>query len=456
MTYKGVPEHPFSITAVNLDSHVLNHQGRTVAIVTPQGHVDWLLAGVGERGPLLSSIRKETHLGYVLGLKFDLFLAKPCDVVESIECEVTGDGAAAVVSARSRSKDDVFRGSHRALISVNEETGAYEWSLETTLTCNADVPPPLNEIEYNDILPAGTGGRVLCADRKRYDRILIVDRNGVAWEFPHQHVMHYAPKTSALRCASGSVAGFFIDDLNPVVIVDESPFEPTWQICDAYYDLHCCSRTSESLEPGGEHVWKYRIVYMDRTQAEQLAGRARRVAVTDDDREAHAYPRVDIGLNTFSDTVHIDRPDEAGWFKPQPPELEWVRDGGPEGHGTLQIANTSQKESVWRLGGDTQLPPGCTLRVRGLAQTHAVKGKGFYLRARPFVFEWRPTPHIQWGTTRESIPVTGTTDGWVQVTLSDVIVPSEWPDCELAIEVVLDGAGTAMLSDLDLRLIPTT
>jgi len=350
----GVSRQPFSVAAMNLQSHAINHRGRTVAIVTPQGFVDWLLADTDKQGPLLSSIRKETHLGHILGLKFDLFLANPCNVVESVDCEVIDDGATAVISSHSRSSDDAFRGRHRAVLAVNEDTGAYEWSLETTLTCNADAPRRLGEIEYCNILPSGTAGRLLRGCDKAYDRTLMVDRNGVAWEFPHQHLMHYASKTNVLEFANGSVAGFFLDDLNPVVIIDESPFDPTWQICDAYYDLHCCSRTSESLEPGGEHVWKYRILYMDRTQAERLAGQARRVAVTDDDRKAHAYPRVDIGLNTFSDTVAA-RPRTSGQGT-----------GKDRGRGRQGLLSSRQTFCVsvasntsYSMGHDTGVHSGC-------------------------------------------------------------------------------------------------
>ncbi|MCX7935562.1 MAG: hypothetical protein N3A66_09940, partial [Planctomycetota bacterium] len=62
----------FSFMPINLDSHVLNDGDRTVATITPQGYVDWVLPGPGFPGSLITAIKKETHLSYVLGTKFNL------------------------------------------------------------------------------------------------------------------------------------------------------------------------------------------------------------------------------------------------------------------------------------------------------------------------------------------------------------------------------------------------
>ena len=67
-------EMAFSVRDLNLGCRAIDADGKTVAIVTPQGYVDWLLRTPPEPGERLMAIDKETHLGNVRGLKFNLHL----------------------------------------------------------------------------------------------------------------------------------------------------------------------------------------------------------------------------------------------------------------------------------------------------------------------------------------------------------------------------------------------
>ena len=250
----------FSTRTINLDCVAIDDDaGRTVAIVTPQGWVDWLAREPGQPWGRLESIDKETHLGNVRGLKFNLHLQYPhADVVARPEIQIVEGGGKVVVSARSATQDGALTATHRAELVVSPETGRYEWHHLTRLERTASTPFKTFYVEYNNILPADTGGRFLCERRKKYDRFLTRDRDGVIWEFPHQHVLDYfligRPGQEKLPMPQsggpGSWGGFFGEAYNPVVTMDACDGEPCWGICDAYYDFHCCSRQPDPLRPG--------------------------------------------------------------------------------------------------------------------------------------------------------------------------------------------------------------
>ena len=64
----------FSIRQLNHGCQAIDDGPATVAVVTPQGYVDWLLASPDEAGARIETIATPTHLGNVLGLKFELAL----------------------------------------------------------------------------------------------------------------------------------------------------------------------------------------------------------------------------------------------------------------------------------------------------------------------------------------------------------------------------------------------
>ena len=442
----------FEIAAINLDSHALNDHGRTVAVISPQGYVDWLLRTPDEDGPLLSSIKIEPHLSYVMGLKFNLYLPELTETMAGTSFEILAGGEQALISAVSKSADGEFEGRHQALIAVSEDTGCYEWSLETTLVCKAKKPVELRWIEYNNVYPHGTGRCMLFAPQKTYDRTLMQDRDGVVWIFPHQHCLPYTAKISELHFAPGALAGFFGEEFNPVVIVDESSLEPDWAICDMYYDLHCGARPAGPLEPGTTHAWKYRIKYLDQAESRPYLTGAKYVPIAAADYASHQWPRLALGRNALNEAITIDDCEEASGFPTDPPLKVWDRETGPEPKGSLRITNETATETVWSARPPTQIPASTKFRLVGLVKTQDVEGKGLFLRARYHTFEWRPEPHIEWVKTLESPTVTGTTDDWVQVATPELTVPKEHFDYLVWIDVVLDGKGVGWLTDVDVNL----
>ena len=442
----------FAIRALNHGCHAIDANGKTVAFVTPQGYVDWLAQSPQELGSSrLTEIDKETHLGNVRGLKFNLHLPHCCEQMTCLRMDIAPDGGRAVVIGKSVSTDGRLCGECRAELGVDAATGLYFWMLETQLACATDTSMALPVVEYNNILPARTGGRFLWARRKAFDRTLVVDRDGIAWEFPHQHLLHYGDKLDAVRCGVGGLAGFFGEELNPVVTVETSAGEPPWQICEAYYDLHCMSKHAKPLTPGEDWRWRYRLHWLDAAAAKPLLCAARRTTVTPEDWKRCGGARLELGLNDFRHPVRLDGVDEAAAFIPEPPTRRWDRQGGPDGTGALLLASDKDGELVWHAM-DSQIPPGGCLRVRGLMRMSGHGGRGMFFRVRPLVFHWRPEPHVEWLPVVASEPLRDTGGQWVEFTVPELARPPRERDTELRFEVVLDGPGVGALACLNIDL----
>ncbi len=449
------PTSQFSVREADKGCFFLDDGGRTVALVTSHGYIDWLLRAPDLPGPLLTEIRKETHLSYTLGLKIELTMPNPTGGnVRSLAWTVGKDRRTATVTAEAQSRDGRFRSRTAATIGVNPQTGWYEWSLTTSMTSLADKPVTLAGVEFNNIYPGKAGRCMLFAPEKEYHCTLMVDRDGVVWEFPHQHMMHYGQKISQLRFAEGSVAGFFGEqEGSPVCVVHEATMEPDWGICDMYYDLHCCGRPAGPILPGEEHRWRYTVKYLTPVQTRPLIQAARPVPVTAADWEQHTYPRLELGMNHFDSPVRIDRMDDASGFRERPPRLVWDHDVGHKLKGALRLANDQDAECVWSAEPPTQIPAESEFRLVGLVMTKGVTGKGIYLRVRYHTFDWFPQPHVDWTQTLCSTPVNGTTDGWVRVEVPALKVPERDFDYLIWIDVVLEGKGTAWLTDVDVDLV---
>lgn len=446
-----MPHPRLAVAPVNLGAHVLNDGNRTVAIVTPQGYIDWLLVSPDDKGQLVKKIYVETHLCYVLGLKLVLHLPGVTETVGDIRFEILGDGEAARLSGDSHSKDGKWQGRHEATIAVNPRTGRFEWDVVTTLTCVAREPVPIKWIEYNNVYPSGTGRCMLFTPQKQFDRTLMVDRDGVVWHFPHQHTMHYTRKINLLNFAAGTMAGFFGEALNPVVLVDESTLEPDWGICDMYYDLHCGARVAAPVAPGTVHRWRYRVKYLDAKESASYLSNARYVPITATDYREHDHPRLALGQNDFKEAIAIDEPDDASCFRTRPPQRVWDRQAGPAGRGALRVTNDTAQETVWGAEPPTQIPAATKFRLTALVKTQGVTGKGLFLRVRYHTFRWTPEPHVEWVKTLESEPVTGSTD-WVQVETPVLHVLKKHLDYLVWIEVVLDGQGVGWVADVGVHL----
>jgi hypothetical protein len=441
-------ELAFTVCDLNLDCHAINAGGKTVAIVTPQGYVDWLLRTPQEPGERLSEIDKETHLGNVRGLKFNLHLPHCCDQMTGVSVEVSQSGDRVVVFGESVSADSRLRGECHAELGVDAATGRYIWLLKTTLACAGTESVALPVVEYNNVIPARVGGRFLWERQKAFDRTLVSDGDGEVWEFPHQHTMHYGPKIDQLRGAVGVWGGFFGEELNPVVSVDASTGEPAWAICDAYYDLHCLSRQTQPLAPGAEWAWRYRIHWLDAAQLKPLQDKARLVTVNDEDRQ-HCGARLALGFNDFRGPARIDGADEASAFIPDGQTRFWETVGGPAGNGLLKIVSTQTGETVW-TAMDSQIPPDSRLKICGLIR---VEGDcKIFFRIRPLVFHWQPEPRLEWLPVVASQPLSDTAGKWVEFTLPDFMRSPQERDTEIKFELVLDGPGTGELAGLTVEL----
>ncbi len=442
------PKLEFS--TVNLGCRTLNDRGRTVAIISPQGLIDWLLPSPAHKGELITRVRKEPHLSYVLGLKIDLHMLDPLIYPCDMQFEELDDGCARIIS-RGTSPDGKFESLHIGTICVNPETGRFEWRIEATLSCRAAAPVPLRWIEYTNLYPHGAGRCMLFAPEKTFERTLLTDKHGTVWDFPHQHVMHYGGKICELDFEVGSVGGFFGGKLNPVVEVTESTLPPDWGICDMYYDLHCGARPSQPILPASESFWAGTIRYLDERESADYVERKEPLNITAADYERHRYVRLDLGKNIFRKAVRIDDVDDASGFLPKPPVRVWDRETGRNGTGALRICNAAPTETVWSAVPPTQIPCCRTFQLKALAKTDSVAGKGFFLRVRYHNYEWRPEPHFEWAPPLESVPVAGTTD-WVRIETPILTVPAHHFDHLVWIDLVLDGQGTAWLTDMDVEL----
>lgn len=444
--------NPHLTTApLDLGCIAINDGPRTVAIASPQGHVDWLLASPADQGTLLREVVVEPHLSFTRGLKFVLHLPDLTEEMTAVRAEILDGGARARLIGEARSPDGAWTSRHEAVLAVNRDTRRYEWSVVGAVTCAASPPQPLHWLEFNNIYPTGAGRGMLLAPHKRFQYTLLVDRAGTAWKFPHQHALHYGQKIDSLRFAVGTVAGFFEEDLNPVVIVDEASLEPHWGICDMYYDLHCGLRVAQPVAPGTTHHWRGRMQYWDRRQAATLAGAVRLLGFTAGDYQHYHWPRLTLGRNDLRRAVTIDDAEEACGFQPKPPVLVWDKEAGPRGLGALRITNDQPAETVWSARPPVELPAASALQLTALVKTRAVRGKGMSLRIRPYTFHWRPQRHVQWQVPLVSAPVTGTTD-WTRVQTPVLRIRPEELDHLAWIDVVLDGAGTGWLTDVGVEL----
>ncbi len=452
----------FSTRLINLGCSTIDDaNGKTVAIVTPQGWVDWLLREPGQPGEHLASIDKETHLGNVRGMKFNLHVQNPqTHLNRSADIQIAGQGQTVRVSAQSTSANGAIRADYCAELSVSPATGRYEWSLVSRLENASAAPLAFAWMEYNNILPADTGGRFLCARRKKFDRCLIEDANHVIWEFPHQHVLDYwligrpgqKKIPNLLPGAVGNWGGFFGEAFNPIVSVDACDGEPCWGICDAYYDFHCCTRFTAPLQPGGVWNWRYRIHWLDAAQSKPLQDRARRIQVSEVDWQARSGARLGLGFNDFRKSVQLDGVDEGSAFIPDGRERFWEKSGGPDDNGVVRMVSQQAGELIWKAAviGPTQMPPASCLRIRGKMRVEGAAR--LFLRLRPHIFEWQPQPHVDWLPVVCSEPVSDTAGRWVEFQVPEYARTALERDTELGIELVLDGPGTGSVSGLDVML----
>ena len=443
----------FTIEDIGTGCWAINDAGRTVAYVTSQGYVDWLLKSPLQDGPRLKALRKETHLCHTLGLKLLLFPPHLCETLLDKRWELLDGGRRLRLTGASRSQDGNFEATTEAVLSADSSGARYFWTCRSAIVCRAPAPVTLAGVEFNNIYPGKTGRCFMFAADKEYDRTLMVDRDDVAWEFPHQHMLHYSHKIDTLHFAEGTLAGFFGKEAgSPVVVVTRSSLTPNWAICDMYYDLHCQALTPEPILPGQRLEFEYTIKYLSDAESKTLKERARRIPITDVDRACHDYPRLELGLNGFLSAVDVGAADDASGFRQSPPHKVWDREAGHATKGSLRLWNDIPAVIVWSAEPPSQVPASKILRINARVKTEGVEGKGVSIRLRYHTFVWHPTPHVEWARTLQSEPVSGTTDGWVPITVPPLEVPEEEFDYLIWFDVVLDGKGTAWVTDVDVDL----
>lgn len=436
------------------DCWALNTGRKTVALISSQGYIDWILRRPDQPGELYTKVEKETHLGNVIGFKMLLTTCTPATELTKFSYRLGGDRRTVTLTGDGQTKDGQFTSRVTATMRLNERSGEYEWEFLTQLTCTSPTPVTLAWLEYNNVLPAYCGWCFLYAPQKRYHSTLMADASGAVWEFPHQHTLHYTHKINALTFATGTWAGFFGEqDGSPVVTVLESSLPPDWAICDMYYDLHCGARPTGPILPGETLSFHYTCRYLSPAESRAPASRAQHIPITAADIAAYEAPRLELGKNHFDTPAYVDRFDDASCFRPRPPAKVWDREVGHQTRGSLRLTQTQAGELAWGCEPPTCIPTETTLTITALVKTSGCTGRGILLRARYHTFVWQPKPHVVWEKTLETVPVSGTTSGWQQIVMPTLEVPPEHKDYLIAFEVVLDGPGTAWVTDVDVDLV---
>lgn len=434
-------------------NYTIDDDEKTIAIVTCQGFIDWLIIEPGQPGKKITKLYKETHLSYTLGFKMELRTQGPRTLLRRLTYEVAPDGSDVRLHASCESPDRKFASTTDARLYLGGD-GRYRWDMETSIQNLSDKPFDGTGIEYNNVYPSRAGLCMLNAPTKEYNATLMTDRNGAVWSFPHQHTLHYSAKINQLEFAEGSVAGFAGEPGgNPSVIVTRATHRPSWAICDMYFDLHCCCWLDAPLAPGEAVRTAYTVRYLTPAESLEMDARATPIPITAEDWIVHECPRIELGMNRFNSRCEIDKLDDSSCFRPRPPKLVWDREVGHVSRGSLRVSNDVAEETIWTAEPPTNIPPATNLGITGRIKTENVTGKGALIRVRYFAFTWHPEPHVEYFRDLESPPITGTTDGWIQVTVPSLRVEPEELDYLVSLHVVLDGSGVAWFTDVDVDLV---
>lgn len=453
--------HPprFEIVPLSGGHHAINARGCTVALVMRRGCVDWLLRSPLQEGTRVTSVLREAHLSYTLGIKLELCCPQVGrsggTKLQEFSYRLEQDGAAIVLVGKGRTRDGKVTSLTEARLSTDSSGSRYEWRLKTTVSNASDAPLAVPQLEFNNVYPSMAYKGILHGSQKEFRSTLMIDRDGVVWRFPHQHTMHYGGKIRDLRFCRQSMAGFFGEPTGaPVVTVHEASCDLTWGICDMYYDLHCQARPPMDLPPGQSLTFEYTVKYLSPGESQQYLAIARPVAVTEEDKARHDCPRLDLGLNTFAQSVRVDQPDEACYFRPAPPQKVWDRQVGHTTRGSLRLTGDGAAPVVWAAAPPIHTLPASCLRLSAMVKTQDVQGTGAFLRLVYHVWNWE-TLGMTTVRVLESTPVSGTTPGWIKVIVPVLESPAEDVDYLLRLEVVLDGCGICWVTDVDVDLQPT-
>ena len=446
----------FELVSLPGHRYTINDRGRTVAIISFEGAIDWLLKSPQDSGPLITEIVKDQHLAYTQG--FRLCLVPPSvggdgKQMETLTHRLEEGGSRLVLTLDSKGHDGTMTGKVTATLCTNQSGSNYEWHMHSQITnvCGKDLD--LTRLEFDNVYPGQAGRGYLCERTKEYRWTLLKDRDGTVWRFPHQHVLHYCRKLADLQYANGSWAGFFGEpDGSPVVVVDDCDEEPFWDMCQMYYDVHCRCRLHAPFEAGQTINYVHRVAYLSNAESQKLIALSKPIPVTDEDWRDNDHPRLGLGLNSFDRVADIAGEDQGSAFRTEPPVMVWDREVGCRTKGSLRITNDKPVMTPWGGLPPTVMPGNCILRVRAKIKTRDVVGKGAYVRLLPYDWAFEPHPHEECLPPLCSIPVNGTTDGWVEVQVPALTRTKQQPDTCLWVHFILDGQGTAWLTDLDIDL----
>jgi len=445
----------FTVNDIGGKCYTINDNEKTVAVISSQGIIDWLLHFTVDRGETITELKKEPHLSYINGFKIELVSKTPATFLSEIEFELTNGQTELLITAVSYSDDNTFKSVTKALLYVCEEGSLYQWKLDTTITSIAERDIAMNSVEYNNLYPHGVGRCMLFEREKLYSHTLIEDKSGDFWAFPHQHAMHYSAKIEELGLQGGNIAGFFGEPCPEkcyTVQVTYSNAVTDWAICDMYYDLHCLLRVADGVfKPGNSLTAQYIVTAILPSDADNLLSAAKQIPVNEDNLKTHDYPSIHLGFNSCTERVKINDIDDSSYFRPNPPVKVWDKKVGCKEKGSLRITNEEDFETVWSIEPPTQIPEESTLNITAYIKTEGVVGKGAYIRMNYFTFVWHPEPHCEWAEPILTEPINGTQD-WIKVTLPELKVPKEHFDYLINLELVLDGKGIAWFTDFDLDL----
>jgi hypothetical protein len=426
----------------------VDHGGRTIAIVSPNGLVDWLAAVPAVAPPALERAGKGPHLGLVRGVKFELHVPHRTEA-RRIEATVEADGATLRIVAEGASDDGCWVSTTIADLRLAD--GAYRWELTSRLRnasgAHLAAASGGEGLEYNNVLPAGCFPGFLAPQGKRYSATLLTDRDGTCWRFPHQHLMHYTTSghIPALAFAPGSVGGFFGEDGAVVVEVTRADAPPTWAICDMYWDLHCQALTAGTVAPGGEVRFDYRIRHLDAAESRRRLAASHPLAVDGRDRARFRGVAIAPGRNRLEHLVPIDTTSQLPALRLGHGRLWHPALTGVDG-GAVELSGSGDRSSVWTLEPPQPLPSGHRLGVRARVQTTGECRARLRLIRRSW--EWAPTAGFVIHERRESVDLAAA--GWETIEVASVTAGADDRDHEMILELVATGAGSARFSAIEL------
>ena len=322
---------------------------KTIATISSQGVVDWLLRTPRDEGHLVELLRKETSLDHTLGVKIELKSQHPKGFLRTLEITPSADGQSIHHKATGETADGAYQSvcDYDLRVEGKGDASRYYWDLAMTIQYVGKEPRLLMDkrpdrqpfLEFTNVYPGKTGRGMFFAKEKEYTHTLISDVDDVVWSFPHQAKWHYGAHLRALQLkvgTFGAFAGFSEGALKTTVL--ESNLVPTWGICDMYKDLHCSAFAPKTVQPGESFFYRCRIEFVSVAETDALLQKARLIPVTEEIRQRFAdVVRFDPGNNSFSNPVYIDRPDETSSFHPSPPEKIWVRRTGLDGQGRAAV-----------------------------------------------------------------------------------------------------------------------